>query len=128
MDFIEFIKIDTIISVIILDHQRLIYHTFETLILKLWASAKFHIKMATNIEEKLELLPMPAKSKEDHESNEAEKQKSASAATSVQKVEESGHEGIHDISDAISPQSSPSTSVQMPNEGIIYLHFLLQPH
>ena len=87
-----------------------------------------HLKnqMAKNIEEKFELVPMPDKSKENPESNEVEEQKSASAAILLQKVEETGHGGIRDPSEAISSQPSASTTIHLPNEGIIDLHFLFQ--
>jgi hypothetical protein len=70
--------------------------------------------MAKNIEEKLELVPMPAKPKVDPGCKEDETHMSACTEISVEQVEETGHDETNVKSDSISSQRSPSRSVQMP--------------
>ena len=70
--------------------------------------------MANNIEEKLELVHMPAESKENHESNDTEIHRSARAATPAQQVDENGQDRTTVTSHSVSSEQSTSTSVQMP--------------
>ena len=86
-------------------------------------STSVQMPMTKNIEENVELLHIPSKPCEDPGNKDFEPPKSATAPISVQIIDETGHDGVSDTPDPFSLQPTPSTSVQMQNEGKIFLCF-----